>query len=89
MSLTDKVVLVTGGTGSFGRRFAETLLRTGKPRKVIVFSRDELKQSEMHRALDNATMRYFIGDATLHELAGMEIVWSRGTTSGSFGSSVG
>ena len=62
MTLDDKVVLITGGTGSFGRRFVDTLLRRHRPRKVIVFSRDELKQSEMFREFGGKTVRYFIGD---------------------------
>ena len=44
----DKVVLVTGGTGSFGQKFVRTVLSKHEPRKLIVFSRDELKQFEMH-----------------------------------------
>jgi UDP-N-acetylglucosamine 4,6-dehydratase len=60
---TDKAVLVTGGTGSFGRRFVDLMLREIRPRKVIVFSRDELKQHEMRVAgYDDPTLRYFIGD---------------------------
>lgn len=58
-------ILVTGGTGSFGRRFIETLLRHGKPRRVIVFSRDEFKQYEMQQQLApgwEARLRFFIGD---------------------------
>jgi UDP-N-acetylglucosamine 4,6-dehydratase/5-epimerase len=58
-------VLVTGGTGSFGKRFIETLLRHGKARRVIVFSRDEFKQYEMQQQLaelPSEPMRYFIGD---------------------------
>ena len=58
-------VLVTGGTGSFGKRFIETLLRHGKARRVIVFSRDEFKQYEMQQQLSDLpgeSMRYFIGD---------------------------
>jgi UDP-N-acetylglucosamine 4,6-dehydratase len=62
MSLNDKVVLVTGGTGSFGRRFVDTVLRRYRPRKIIVFSRDELKQSEMFRQFGGEYVRYFIGD---------------------------
>jgi UDP-N-acetylglucosamine 4,6-dehydratase len=62
MSLDDNVVLITGGTGSFGRRFVDTLLRRHRPRKVIVFSRDELKQSEMSREFGGKIVRYFIGD---------------------------
>jgi len=63
MNWQDKVVLVTGGTGSFGRKFAEVMLREYHPRKLIVFSRDELKQHDMRRdGFDHPTMRYFIGD---------------------------
>lgn len=61
----DRSVLVTGGTGSFGRRFVETLLRNARPRRVIVFSRDEFKQYEMQQALESEggqTLRFFIGD---------------------------
>ena len=69
LDLDGKVILVTGGTGSFGRRFIETVLTRGKPRKLIVYSRDELKQSEMQIDLaekfgpeDMARMRFFLGD---------------------------
>jgi UDP-N-acetylglucosamine 4,6-dehydratase/5-epimerase len=58
-------VLVTGGTGSFGRKFIGTLLAQHKPKKVIVFSRDELKQHEMRQQFPDgpgSVMRYFIGD---------------------------
>jgi UDP-N-acetylglucosamine 4,6-dehydratase/5-epimerase len=58
-------VLVTGGTGSFGRRFIETLLRFSRARRLIVFSRDEYKQSEMQEQfahLDTGRLRFFIGD---------------------------
>jgi len=58
-------VLVTGGTGSFGRRFVETLLTRAKPRRVIIFSRDEFKQYEMQQHLGpewGAKLRFFIGD---------------------------
>ncbi len=60
----DNVVLVTGGTGSFGKRFIEIVLREYHPRKLIVFSRDELKQHEMRTVLgfDDPRLRYFIGD---------------------------
>jgi len=58
----DKVVLVTGGTGSFGHRFVATVLERYKPRKLVVFSRDELKQFEMQQKFDAPQMRYFIGD---------------------------
>jgi UDP-N-acetylglucosamine 4,6-dehydratase/5-epimerase len=63
--LTDRAVLITGGTGSFGRRFVETLLRRGKPRRVIIFSRDEFKQYEMQQHLGDrwaSQLRFFIGD---------------------------
>jgi UDP-N-acetylglucosamine 4,6-dehydratase len=58
----DKVVLVTGGTGSFGQRFVATVLERYAPRKLVVFSRDELKQFEMAQKFDGPQMRYFIGD---------------------------
>src|SRR5262245_33007573 len=55
-------VLVTGGTGSFGKRFVQTALERLKLRKLVVFSRDELKQHELQQRLRSAEMRYFIGD---------------------------
>lgn len=59
----DKTVLVTGGTGSFGKKFAEILLRDHHPAKLIIFSRDELKQHEMRTGgFDHESLRYFIGD---------------------------
>ncbi|MEK7562968.1 MAG: polysaccharide biosynthesis protein, partial [Patescibacteria group bacterium] len=55
-------ILITGGTGSFGKKFAETLLKNYKPRRVIVFSRDELKQHDMQSdGFNGPCMRYFIG----------------------------
>ena len=62
MSLNDKVVLITGGTGSFGKKFTEIVLREFSPKKLIVFSRDELKQYEMNQTYSDSAMRYFIGD---------------------------
>jgi UDP-N-acetylglucosamine 4,6-dehydratase len=62
MDFNNKVVLITGGTGSFGRKFTETMLARYTPRKVIVFSRDELKQSEMRREFPQTNIRFFIGD---------------------------
>lgn len=59
---TNKTILITGGTGSFGKKFVEVLLSRYKPKKVIIFSRDELKQFEMHQVFDAPCMRYFIGD---------------------------
>lgn len=63
--LNGKVVLVTGGTGSFGKKFAEIVLRRSQPQKLIIFSRDELKQSEMRARFGEdryECIRYFIGD---------------------------
>ena len=62
MTLDGKTVLVTGGTGSFGRKFTETVLRDYRPQKLIIFSRDELKQHEMREVHPGSPMRYFIGD---------------------------
>ena len=56
-------ILITGGTGSFGKRFIETLLEDHHPRKIIVYSRDELKQHEMRiGGYSHPSLRYFIGD---------------------------
>lgn len=61
--MDDKVIMVTGGTGSFGKKFAEIVLRDYHPQKLIIFSRDELKQHEMQiGGFDHQSMRYFIGD---------------------------
>ncbi len=64
-SLDDQSILITGGTGSFGRRFIANVLERYSPRKVIVFSRDEAKQWDMALQApfkDHPAMRYFIGD---------------------------
>ncbi len=58
----NKNILITGGTGSFGQSFTKTLLERYKPRRIVIFSRDELKQYEMSQSYDDACMRYFIGD---------------------------
>ena len=58
----DKNILITGGTGSFGKKFTEMILTNYKPNKIIIFSRDELKQYEMSQDYNNKCMRYFIGD---------------------------
>jgi len=58
----DKSILITGGTGSFGHRYVKTILEHYKPARVVVFSRDELKQYEMQQRFDAPCMRYFIGD---------------------------
>lgn len=55
-------VMITGGTGSFGKEYVKTLLARYKPRKIIIFSRDELKQYEMEQDYHQGCMRYFIGD---------------------------
>lgn len=57
-----KSILVTGGTGSFGKAFIKTVLEKFKPRRVVVFSRDELKQYEMQQDFNSPAIRYFIGD---------------------------
>lgn len=65
LDLNDKSVLVTGGTGSFGKHFLKTVLERYKPRRIIIFSRDELKQSDMalEFPMDRYPfIRYFIGD---------------------------
>jgi len=63
MNWNEKAVLITGGTGSFGKAFVEILLRELHPAKLIIFSRDELKQHEMRVAgFDHPSLRYFIGD---------------------------
>lgn len=58
----NKTILVTGGTGSFGKKFIKILLSKYQPKKVIVYSRDELKQFEMGQVFNDKCMRYFIGD---------------------------
>lgn len=58
----DASILITGGTGSFGRQFVKTLLATSKPQRIIVYSRDELKQYDMQHEYPQACMRFFIGD---------------------------
>lgn len=57
-----KSILVTGGTGSFGRSFTRSILRRYQPKRMVIFSRDELKQYEMSHEFDQDCMRYFIGD---------------------------
>lgn len=58
----NKSILITGGTGSFGKKFIEIVLKKFTPKKIIVFSRDELKQFEMQQKFNQSCMRYFIGD---------------------------
>lgn len=64
--MNGKTILITGGTGSFGKKFIETVLKISSPKKIIIYSRDELKQFEMQNDLrfrkEGVLMRYFIGD---------------------------
>lgn len=60
--LNGKSIFVTGATGSFGQRFVRTVLARYKPRRLVVFSRDELKQYDMQREIDDPCLRFFIGD---------------------------
>ena len=63
MNWSQETVLITGGTGSFGKKFVELMLNEYRPYKLIIFSRDELKQHEMRSVgLDGPNVRYFIGD---------------------------
>lgn len=80
--MKDKTILITGGTGSFGRKLTEILLKEYHPRKLIILSRDELKQHNMHQDFPDtgdSPMRYFIGDVRDRErlyraFAGVDIV---------------
>ena len=58
----NKNILITGGTGSFGKKYTETLLSQFSPNKIIIYSRDELKQFEMAQTFSDDCMRYLIGD---------------------------
>lgn len=59
---SDQTILITGGTGSFGKKFTEYVLHKLHPKKIIIFSRDELKQFEMQQKFSHDSLRYFIGD---------------------------
>jgi UDP-N-acetylglucosamine 4,6-dehydratase len=80
MDWKNQVVLVTGGTGSFGKKFTKILLEEKEPKKVIIFSRDELKQHEMQvGGFNDPRLRYFIGDVRdrerlLRAMHGVDIV---------------
>lgn len=79
MNWQDKTVLLTGGTGSFGKKFVEIALKKYRPKKLIVFSRDELKQFEMQQQFRDPILRYFLGDVRDRErlqraLNGVDIV---------------
>lgn len=58
----NKTILITGGTGSFGQKYTKTILERYRPKRLIIFSRDELKQYEMQQVFNDPCMRYFIGD---------------------------
>ncbi len=75
--LDNKSVLITGGTGSFGQKCVQTLLKKSRARRVIIFSRDELKQSQMKTNIDDpeGRMRFFIGD--VRDLERLERAFSR------------
>jgi len=62
--LNEKVILITGGTGSFGKKFTEIIFKRYKPKKVIILSRDEFKQSEMAKVFPEPRypIRFFLGD---------------------------
>lgn len=62
MDWSSKSVLVTGGTGSFGRKFCQIVLKRHPPRRLIILSRDELKQSEMAAEFNDKRLRFFLGD---------------------------
>jgi UDP-N-acetylglucosamine 4,6-dehydratase len=61
-ALDGKAILITGGTGSFGKKFVKRVLTHAKPARVIVYSRDELKQYEMAQEINHPVLRYFLGD---------------------------
>ena len=62
MNFNNAKILITGGTGSFGKKFVSRLLEKYKPKRIVIFSRDELKQFEMQQTFNKTCMRYFIGD---------------------------
>jgi UDP-N-acetylglucosamine 4,6-dehydratase/5-epimerase len=80
MNWSEQDVLVTGGTGSFGKKFVEIMLRQYHPNRLVIFSRDELKQHDMRAAgLDHSSLRYFLGDVRdparlLRAFAGITVV---------------
>ena len=64
--LNNKTILITGGTGSFGKKFLEMILERYNPHRIIIYSRDEYKQSvmksEYSKKYDMSKVRFFIGD---------------------------
>ena len=80
VSWGEASVLVTGGTGSFGHKFVEIMLARHRPRRLCIFSRDELKQSEMMARFNDPSLRFFIGDVRDRErlvraMHGVDIVF--------------
>lgn len=76
---TNKNILITGGTGSFGKQYTKTLLKNYKPNRIVIFSRDELKQFEMSQVFSDSSMRYFLGDVrdynrTVQAMEGIDYV---------------
>ena len=69
--LNNKSILITGGTGSFGQHYTKTILDRFKPRRIVIFSRGELKQFEMQQRFNQECMRYFIGDVRDRERLNM------------------
>jgi len=63
----NSTILITGGTGSFGYKYVEKILKNYNPHKIIIYSRDELKQFEMQQVFNHECMRYFIGDVRDYE----------------------
>jgi UDP-N-acetylglucosamine 4,6-dehydratase len=75
----NKSILITGGTGSFGHQYVQTLLARYKPARLIIFSRDELKQYEMAQRFNAPCMRYFLGDVRdgarlMQAMSGVDVV---------------
>jgi UDP-N-acetylglucosamine 4,6-dehydratase len=62
MNWSEQIIVLTGGTGSFGKKFVETILREYHPKAIRIFSRDELKQYEMQKQISHPSLRFFIGD---------------------------
>lgn len=58
----DRSILITGGTGSFGKQFVRTVIERYQPRRLVIYSRDELKQFEMQQEVQHPSLRFFIGD---------------------------
>ena len=77
--LNNKNILITGGTGSFGKKFLQTLIKKYLPKKIVIFSRDEQKQYTLQKKLKSKKIRFFIGDVRdkdrfLYASRGMDVV---------------